>query len=106
MPEWTFLMRRLFDELGPLLAGFQIAVSIVGFFGIGAVAKWILVNWLPFTRWIWSEIFEYLYFPEISSAEKDALTTLAFFAPMAISSAITWFRKDTTVETDTVSAED
>jgi len=88
-------MRRLLGEIGPLLAGFQIAVSIVGFFGIGAVAKWILINWFPFTRWIWTEFFSFLKLPEITAEEKDALTTFSFFAPMAISSFISWWRRDT-----------
>lgn len=87
-------MRKLLDEIGPLLAGFQIAVSIVGFFGIGAVAKWILENWFPFTRWVWSELLTLVNLPDLSNAEKDALTTLAFFAPMAISSFISWRTRD------------
>lgn len=87
-------MRKLLDEIGPLLAGFQIAVSIVGFFGIGAVAKWILENWFPFTRWVWSELLTLVNLPDLSKAEKDALTTLAFFAPMAISSFISWRTRD------------
>ncbi len=75
-------LRFILDEVGPVLAGFQIAVSIVGFFGIGAVAKWVIENWLPFTRWVWSEMFSFLHLPNISIEEKDSLTTLAFFAPM------------------------
>jgi hypothetical protein len=87
-------MKKFLDDVGPLLAGFQIAVSIVGFFGIGAVAKWILEHWLPFTRWIWGEIFAFIQFPEVTTQEKDALTTLAFFAPMAISSFVVWYTRN------------
>jgi hypothetical protein len=86
-------MRRFLDEISPLLAGFQIAVSIVGFFGIGTVATWILEHWLPLTRLAWTRILELVNVPDISSPEKDALTTLAFFAPMAISSFISWYTR-------------
>lgn len=87
-------MRKFLEEIGPLLAGFQIAGSIIGFFGIGAVAKWILEHWLPFTRWAWGEIFAFINLPDITTQEKDALTTLAFFAPMAISSFISWWTRN------------
>lgn len=83
-------MKKFLDDIGPLFAGFQIAASVVGFFGIGVVAKWIIENWLPFTHWVWGELLTFLHLPSISIAEKDALTTLAFFAPMAISSFITY----------------
>lgn len=87
-------LRKFLEEIGPVFAGFQVASSIIGFFGIGAVAKWILENWLPFTRWAWTEIFSFIHFPDISTAEKDALTTLAFFAPMAISSLWAYWGND------------
>lgn len=90
----SLMIKKLFDEIGPLLAGFQIAGSIIGFFGIGAIAKWILEHWLPFTRWVWDEFFSFVNLPEISVQEKDALTTLAFFAPMAISSFISWYTRN------------
>ena len=97
---------KVVEEIGPLLAGFQIAVAVVGFFGIGAVAKWILENWLPFTRWVWSELFAWVHLPEISTAEKDALTTLAFFAPMAVSSLFVWLMRKRVVETELSPVDD
>lgn len=98
-------LAKIVDDIGPVLAGFQIAVSVVGFFGIGAVAKWILENWLPFTRWVWAELFAWVRLPEISTAEKDALTTLAFFAPMAVSSLFVWLMRVRPVETASPSVD-
>lgn len=80
--------RKILEDIGPVLAGFQISVSIVGFFSIGAFASWIIENWLPFTRWIWTECLSRLNLPQITDFEKDALTTIAFFTPMAISAIL------------------
>lgn len=81
--KYTF--KQAVDDFGPVLAGFQIVVSIVSIFGIGAFASWIIEHWLPFTRWIWTNIISYIQFPDTSDPEKDALTAIAFFTPIAIS---------------------
>ncbi|MBY6237430.1 hypothetical protein KUV99_14805 [Vibrio harveyi] len=83
-----YSLKQALDDFGPVLAGFQIAASVVGFFGIGAFASWVIERWLPFTRWVWAEIFKYIQFPDISDPEKDALTAIAFFTPMAISALL------------------
>jgi len=90
-------IRKFLDDVASVLAGFQLAGGVISFFGIGAIAKWILEHWLPFTRWAWGEIFAYIRLPDISAAEKDSLTTLAFFVPMAISSAISWWTRERTL---------
>ncbi|MEW8409841.1 MAG: hypothetical protein AB2696_13490 [Candidatus Thiodiazotropha sp.] len=86
MKKYSF--KQALDDFGPVLAGFQIAVSVVSFFGIGAFASWVIERWLPFTRWIWTEILAYIKLPDISDPEKDALTAVAFFTPMAVSALL------------------
>jgi hypothetical protein len=71
-----------------MLAGFQLAISLVGFFSLTALAKWIVSEWIPFTRWVWDQISLRFNLPIFSDIEKDALTNLAFFTPMAISSVV------------------
>ncbi len=83
-----YSVKQFLDDFGPVLAGFQIAVSIVSFFGIGAFASWVIEHWFPFTRWVWTEIISYIDFPDISDPEKDALTAIAFFIPMAVSALL------------------
>lgn len=97
------MFRKIIDEIGPALAGFQIAVSIIGYFAIGAIAKWIIENWFPFTRWVWDELFQKLNLPDLSVAEKDALTTVAFFMPMAISSVYSWREKNMSKSDEVIS---
>ncbi len=75
---------QYFEALGPILAGFQLAAVVIGFFGSGALAKWILYNWFPFTRYLWSLVLAYIKLPEVTAAEKDALTTMVFFLPMGL----------------------
>jgi hypothetical protein len=86
-------VRKFFEEISPLFAGMHLAGSLIGFFGIGAVSKWIIEHWLPLTRWFWGELFTLINFPEITTQDKDALTTLVFFAPMAVTSFISWWAK-------------
>lgn len=76
---------KIIQDLAPILAGFQITATLVGSIGLGAIANWILVHWIPFTRFVWTKILEYINFPDIAPEEKDALTAVAFFLPMAIS---------------------
>lgn len=85
-------------ELGPLLAGAQVAFTFAGFMGLGALADWVVAHWFPFTRWVWSGLFDWLRLPELTAAEQDALTTLAFFLPLAISSFV--FREDSEQRVD------
>ena len=86
MTNYSF--RQALDDIGAVLAGFQVAVSIVSFFGIGAFASWVIERWLPFTRWVWTEVISLIKFPDISDPEKDALTAVAFFIPMAVSALL------------------
>ncbi len=79
------------QEIGPILAGFQLATAFVGFFGIGAFASWVLVRWRPFTHWVWDNFFGWLQLPAITEPEKDALTAVVFFLPMAFWSLIRRF---------------
>jgi hypothetical protein len=90
------MRRRIINflsELGPFSAGFQVAISIIGFFGIGGIAKWITENWFPFTRWAWENLFNFFNLPALTAPEKDALTSLAFFLPMGIASLAVAFSK-------------
>lgn len=80
--------------LGPVMAGFNVASHIVGFFGIGAVASWIIERWIPFTRWIWTQVIDFLNLPQIPELEKDALTTVFFFLPLGIWSLVPKARND------------
>ena len=53
-------MKNFLKEIGPIIAGFQLATYVVSFFGIGAFATWVLERWLPFTRWVWDTIISFL----------------------------------------------
>lgn len=81
---------KLLQDLAPILAGFQITVALVGSIGLGAIANWILIHWIPFTHMVWSNLLEFINLPDITSQEKDALTAVVFFLPMAISTI--WIR--------------
>ncbi len=82
------IIQQFFFFFGPLLASFHVATYIVGFFSVGAVAKWITDQWFPFTRWFWTKLLEwfgqYINLPVFDNVEKDALTTLLFFAPLGV----------------------
>ncbi|MEM0921909.1 MAG: hypothetical protein AAGF44_07930 [Pseudomonadota bacterium] len=69
---------------GPIAAGFNVGSYILGFFGAGALARWLIEHWFPFTRWAWGQLLQILSLPEITESEKDALTTLVFFAPLGL----------------------
>ena len=81
---WNTLkdMGRAFS---PILAGFKLAIILVGYIGVGSIAKWIVEQWYPFTRWMWDNIFVYLDLPKLSQIEKDSLTALLFFLPLGAS---------------------
>lgn len=70
--------------IGPVMAGFEVSLKIISFFGIGSIASWVLDSWVPFTRYIWDLLFAWLTLPEIPDLEKDALTTAFFFLPMGL----------------------
>lgn len=78
------MLQRVLFWIGPLAAGFQVATIVLSFFGLGAVASWLIRHWFPFTRWVWGQVLEYVHLPEITDAEKDALTTLVFFLPLGL----------------------
>ena len=71
-------LRQFFFFLGPILASFHVATYVVGFFSVGAVAKWITDQWFPLTRWFWTKVIDwidaYLPMPIFNDVEKDALT--------------------------------
>ncbi len=75
-------------EMSAILAGFKLAVILIGYFGAGSLAKWIIEQWYPFTRWLWENVFAYLRLPEITDVEKDALTAIAFFLPLGIAASV------------------
>ena len=78
----------IFRELSAILAGFKLAIILIGYFGFGSLARWVIEQWYPFTRWLWDNVFSYLYLPEITDVEKDALTAIVFFLPLGITAAI------------------
>lgn len=77
-------LKSILTELSPILAGFKLAVIIIGYFGLGSVAKWIISYWYPFTRWIWDQVSITLFLPEFPIIVKDSLTALMFFLPLGI----------------------
>lgn len=88
-------LRELLRELSALLAGFKLALILIGWFGFGSVAKWVLEQWYPFTRWVWDAFAIALSFPELPIAVKDSLTALVFFLPLGIT-AFFWPSGSTT----------
>jgi hypothetical protein len=81
-------------SIGPFLAAVQTYAALAAVVTLGPLAKLILENWIPFTRQLWSNIIEqYSPWPLIlSDAEKDSLTAVALFAPLAVSSAYSALR--------------
>jgi hypothetical protein len=67
---------------GPVVAGFQLAVAVIGYVGVGALASWVVSVWFPFTREMWQLLIQYMKLPfHLTNIEKDSLTTLVFFYP-------------------------
>lgn len=89
-PRYKKLASSILQEIGPILAGFQLAGTLVSLYGFGAFARWIVEAWQPFTYWAWDRLTNFLNLPILTEPEKDALTAVAFFVPMAIWSV---FRK-------------
>jgi hypothetical protein len=81
-------IKSVLAELSPILAGFKLAVIVIGYFGLGSVAKWIISYWYPFTRWVWDEVAILLSFPEFPIIVKDSLTALIFFLPLGITAVL------------------
>lgn len=73
-----------FSLIGPVAAGFNVATYVLGFVGAGALSNWVIERWFPFTRWVWSQVLQLITLPDISNADKDALTTVVFFLPLGI----------------------
>jgi hypothetical protein len=71
-------------ELSPILAGFKLGVIVIGYFGLGSVAKWVIAYWYPFTRWIWDSVAHILSIPQFPIIVKDSLTALVFFLPLGV----------------------
>ena len=98
---------RLARDVSPVLAGFKLAAILLGYFGIGSIAKWIIEQWYPFTRWIWDNVFSYFNFPRILDVEKDSLTAMVFFLPLGITAVVSRLRRQqelANVQTKAISA--
>ena len=80
--------RAILDELSPILAGFKLAVILIGYFGVGSFAKWVVTYWYPFTRWIWDSVASFLSLPEFPLLVKDSLTALFFFLPLGVTAIV------------------
>ena len=90
------MKKQLFDllrDLSSILAGFKLAIIVIGYIGIGSLAKWVIEQWYPFTRWVWNNVIAYFNFPKITDVEKDALTAMVFFLPLGITAAIYRIKK-------------
>lgn len=85
-------IKSVLTELSPIVAGFKLAVIVIGYFGLGSVAKWIISYWYPFTRWVWDQVAIQLSFPEFPLIVKDSLTALVFFMPLGIIAIIQMIR--------------
>lgn len=77
-------LRGLLSEFSALLAGFKLGMILIGWFGFGSVAKWVIEHWYPFTRWIWDMVAISFNFPALPIAVKDSLTALVFFLPLGL----------------------
>jgi len=80
-------------DLSSILAGFNLAVIVIKFIGVGSLARWVIEKWYPTTRWLWNNVFSYLDLPQISDIEKDALTAMVFFLPLGIIAIIYRIRR-------------
>lgn len=88
------VLLRVGDRLGPLLAGWQVFAQLTTLISLGALGEWIMKYWIPATRAFWSWVFTHLPFHvELTSADKDALTGIAFFLPMALATTIRLVRR-------------
>jgi len=86
----------LFGAFSSMLAGFHVTLSVTGYIGFGALATWVIERWVPFTRFVWDKIansIKDLIHIELSNAEKDSLTGVAFFSPMALWAFIRYVRR-------------
>ena len=71
-------------ELSPILAGFKLGVIVIGYLGLGSVAKWVISYWYPFTRLLWDSVAHFLSLPIFPVIVKDSLTALVFFLPLGM----------------------
>lgn len=81
-------LRNVVKELSVILAGFKLAVIVIGWFGLGSVAKWVISYWYPFTRWVWDSFAELLSLPDFPIIIKDSLTALLFFLPLGLTAVL------------------
>ena len=81
-------------ELSPILAGFKLALIVIGWFGLGSVASWVIERWYPFTRWVWDQMTEFFLWPTLPIVVKDSLTALVFFLPLGIGAIFQARHKD------------
>lgn len=82
-----------------LVAGLKITAAFLSYVGLGQIGRWLFEKFYPFTRLLWHDFFSWLQLPDISNLEKDALTAVLFFMPLAISSIISAYYREK-VETD------
>jgi hypothetical protein len=70
-------------------------MAFLSYVGIGQLGKWLIEKFYPWTRLLWGDLLAWLKLPNISNLEKDALTALLFFMPLAISAMLSavWARE-------------
>jgi len=84
--NWRWL--NLFRSASQILAGAKVTAAFITFLGFGQISRWLSDVFYPFTRILWGDLFLWLNLPDISAIEKDALTALLFFVPLAVSSLL------------------
>jgi len=78
--------RSVLSWLSPALASVQIYALLPAFVAIGPIAATLKEKWIPISRAFWDVVFEEFEFFNVAltNAEKDALTAMVFFAPLAL----------------------
>lgn len=97
------ILDSLLRIFGPATAAFHVFAQIALILELGSIGNLVKSLWLPFTRFVWSEIFSYFEFIDFhpTDAEKDALTAAAFFTPLAVTAGLLWLRDRGTNDGDT-----
>jgi hypothetical protein len=87
-------MERSLKIVGPASAALHVFAQIAVIFELGLVGTAIKSYWLPITRRFWTEVFNSLEIFDFkpTDAEKDAMTAVAFFTPLAVTAAYLWLK--------------
>lgn len=95
-------MEKALRAFGPMTAGLHVFAQITLIVELGIIGNWVRDYWLPATRLFWQKVFESLSFIDIdlTDPEKDSLTAVAFFLPLAISSVVLRFSASELTEDD------